>query len=98
MVDKIALVATIVAIAGMVAANSLSRMVENGELPIILVTHSDTEIGRLAAALWPRQTLSRAREAGAGRPDAGVDLSATASISGAKNAGPSLFPCGKDQK
>lgn len=98
MVEKIAAVAAIVTISGVAGANFLARMVEHGELPIIILARSDADMRRLAAAPALAQSQWNARGAGATRPSSGLDMSATASIPNGANSAPSLTPCGKDRK
>lgn len=93
-VERIALFAGAVAIASVVGANVLSRMLQKGEFPVIIFAPSEAQLKRLA-----KSTSTPSPSEGAQTPKgAEVDLSATATIPGGPRAAAGLSPCDKGLK
>ncbi len=94
LLEKVALVSAVVALACVLGANLLSTMLQNGELPLIAFVQSDGHMKRLAKS-------APAAATNPGAPSfrgAGVDMSTTASIPGGLRTAPSVSPCEKDRK
>lgn len=94
LVEKVALVSVVVALACVLGANMLSTMLQKGELPLIAFVQSDGHLKRMAASA----PVAAANRGAPNLGGAGVDMSATASIPGGLRAAPSVSPCEKDRK
>lgn len=94
MVENVALVSAVIALACVFGANLLSTMLQNGGLPVIAFVHADGQQKRLARSA----PAAGAGQAGPIFKGTGVDMSTTASIPGAGRAAQGVSPCEKDRK
>lgn len=94
MVERVALVSAVVALICVLGANFLSTLLQNGELPVIALVHSDGHLQRLARSA----PIAGQKQGGPNVKGASVDMSATASIPGDVKASSGVSPCEKDRK
>jgi Flp pilus assembly pilin Flp len=81
LVEKVALLSAMLAVASVLGAKVLSTMLQNGDLPAIAFARPDKRPIGVAAT--------------AGARSVGVDMSATASIPGGRHGAAPVSPCEK---